>query len=404
MALSLLAVSCGDDDAQSLGSQTTVPTVTTETQTIDDAQPPSTGDGGAPPSVGGDLSQVSVTLEIIAFADEPIDTVVAPNGEWWIAQRTGRVVVINPATGDTLETILDISAETQADGERGLLGMAIDEDALYINFTDLDGTTHVDAWLLTDHIRPGERHGLLTVEQPWPNHNGGGLAIGPDGHLYIGVGDGGSGDDPLSAGQDASVVLGTILRIEPTPGASSPYAIPPDNPYADGNEGQPEIFIIGARNPWRFSFDPLTDDLWIADVGQDLFEEIDLLLGTNGWGLGANLGWNLREGTHEFTGPRPLDNVDPVFEYAHDGTPGGCSVTGGHVYRGAAIPDLVGSYIFGDFCTSSLWALSIAEGLVKFRDFEMEVPGANLAGFGIDPSGELVTLSLSGQIARVVPA
>lgn len=389
-------------------SVTTTPTSTSGADSpTDDADaedaPTTAPETLPPPPADGDVGAASVAIEQLLLLDQPIDTVVAPNGEWWIAQRTGEIVVVDPDTGETGATVLDISAETQASGERGLLGMAIDTEALYVNFTDLSGTTHVEAWLLDEQGRPGERRLLLTIDQPFSNHNGGGLAIGPDDHLYIGVGDGGSGGDPLGAGQDPTNILGSILRIDPTPSGPAAYEIPPDNPYADGTEGQPEIFIIGARNPWRFSFDPQTDDLWVADVGQDLFEEVNLLLGANGWGIGSNLGWNLREGTHEFAGERPDANVDPVFEYSHRGDPGGCSVTGGVAYRGSAIPQLVGSYVFGDFCTSTLWAVSTAGGVVEFRSFGIEIPGANLAGFGVDPSGELVVFSLDGPVSRIVP-
>jgi len=297
--------------------------------------------------------------------------------------------------------MVDISAETVAGGERGLLGITADAESLYVNFTDLGGDTNIDAFVLDPDGRPGERHQLLLIEQPFGNHNGGGLAIGPDGHLYIGMGDGGSGGDPLGAGQDPNQILGSLLRIDPTPGAGSPYAIPADNPYADGVNGRPEIFAIGLRNPWRFSFDPITDDLWIADVGQNQWEEVDLLLGANGYGLGANLGWNLREGTREFSGERPAANVDPVFEYPHAGsTPSGCSISGGVVYRGLEIPDLIGSYVFGDYCESSLWALSIVDDAVVFRD--LEVPIRDLVGITTDADGELLALSLGGDVIRVV--
>ncbi len=391
-------------------SVTSTPTSTSASESVSDdtgtdteKAPTTAPEASTPPPDDGDLGAASVATEQILLLDQPIDTVVAPNGEWWIAQRTGEIVVVDPDTGETGPIVLDIGDETQASGERGLLGIAIDAEALYTNFTDLSGNTHVEAWLLDEEGRPGERHLLLTIDQPFSNHNGGGLAIGPDRHLYIAVGDGGSGGDPLGAGQDPANILGSILRIDPTPSGAAAYEIPPDNPYADGVDGRPEIFLIGARNPWRFSFDPQTDDLWVADVGQDLFEEVNLLLGANGWGIGSNLGWNLREATHEFSGERPDANVDPVFEYAHRGDPGGCSITGGHVYRGSAIAQLVGSYVFGDFCTSTLWAVSTAGGAVEFRDFGIDVPGADLAGFGVDPSGELVVFSLDGPVSRIVP-
>jgi glucose/arabinose dehydrogenase len=313
------------------------------------------------------------------------------------------VLVLDPDTGAVGDTVLDLSAETTTDGERGLLGLAVDDDHLYVNLTDDTGATNVDAFALDAAGRPGTRTGLMTIEQPFANHNGGGLAIGPDGHLYIGVGDGGGRNDPLGAGQDPTRLLGSILRIDPTPGADRPYAIPDDNPYADGETGRPEIFLIGVRNPWRFGFDPATDDLWVADVGQDRWEEVDLLLGANGWGRGANLGWNLREGTNEFTGERPEGNVDPVFEYPHaGGDPSGCSVSGGRVYRGTAVPELVGSYVFGDYCSREVWAVSTTTGEVRFRVLTEGVD--RLVGVVEDPDGELLTIELTGRINRLVPA
>lgn len=355
----------------------------------------------SPAPLFGDLDTAEIETEVMAVLDEPIDAATAPNGEWWVAERGGRVLVVDPDSGAVGDVVIDISSETVARGEQGLLGIAVDQAASYVNFTDRSGDTRVDAWLLDDAGRPGERHRLLSVAQPYSNHNGGGLAIGPDGLLYIGMGDGGRGGDPHGHGQNPDTLLGSILRIRPTHGAGYPYEIPADNPYADSG-GAPEIFLIGARNPWRFSFDPATHNLWVADVGQDAAEEITLLAGSTGWGLGANLGWNLREGTLRYLGERPAGNVDPVFEYYHRGDPDGCSISGGHVYRGTALPDLLGSYVFGDYCTSRIWALSIADGTPRFRDLGVVVPGGELAGFAVDPAGELVALSLHGEVSRIV--
>ena len=163
--------------------------------------------------------------------------------------------------------------------------------------------------------------------------------------------------------------------------------------------GRPEIFLTGVRNPWRLSFDRATGDLWIADVGQDAYEEVTVLLAANGGGLGANLGWRLREGLHRFAGDEPPDHADPVWVYGPDD---GCSVTGGYVYRGAAIEDLYGAYVFGDYCTSRLWALQISTGEVEFRELGPEVFGGSLASFGEDAGGELYALSLNGTVARLV--
>ncbi len=369
---------------------------------------PSVASGAAVgPSGTADTAEfllVDISIEVVVELQSPIDAVVAPNGEWWIAERGGRVRVVDPRSGAVGDTLLDLNDQIRAGGERGLLGLAVDDEALYINFTNDRGDTQIEAFLLDETGRPGEGVVLLTIEQPFGNHNGGALAIGPDGHLYISVGDGGGSGDPLGTGQDPGTPLGKILRIDPTPSrAGGPYAIPTDNPFAS-RDGAPETFLIGVRNPWRMSFDSATGDFWIADVGQDRWEEVTLLLGANGWGLGTNLGWNLREGTEAFRGDRPEGNVDPVFVYNHTGEIGGCSVTGGEVYRGNAIPGLVGAYVFGDFCTSDLWAISVASGEVVFVDLDIAVPGGELVDFSVDPSGELVAISLSGAIVRLIPS
>ncbi len=411
--LAAAAAACGADDPLS-DPVPTVPSVTTvaisaadvssaapDADVVDLEQPDKAPAVPTTTPDFGDLRKVEIDTEPVLTLDRPIDMAIAPGDDLaWVAERGGRVLRVDLDAGEAVETVLDISAETTTEAERGLLGLAVTRDWLFIDYTDLNGDTRIEAFERSDSGLSGRRRLLLTQEQPYANHNGGGIEIGPDGHLYIGLGDGGSRDDPLNAGQDRFSWLGAILRIDPTPDADQPYAIPPDNPYADGAGGRPEIFLTGVRNPWRFSFDTATGDLWVADVGQDTFEEVTLLLAANRGGAGANLGWRLREGLHEFSGDRPQANVDPVWEYRHDR---GCSVTGGHVYRGAAIADLVGVYVFGDWCTSRVWAISTAEGVVAFRDLGADVPGGDLVSFGLDRSGELYTLSLSGPIARIVP-
>ena len=418
----VLAAACASDDAieDDARIRTTVPSVTAAPSTTDppdsdDEAEPSPSSAATPTTTttdptttteaelpAGDPTAASIALEVVVELQQPIDAVVAPNGEWWIAERPGRVVVVDPESGAVGDTVVAIDDETRAAGERGLLGLAVDETALYVNFTDGVGNTRIDAFVLDDAGRPGERISLLTIEQPFGNHNGGSLAIGPDGHLYIGVGDGGGGGDPLDAGQDPTQALGSILRIDPTLGAERPYVTPDDNPYGDDGTVA-EIFLTGVRNPWRFAFDPVTGDLWVADVGQNAWEEITLLLAANGGGRGANLGWNLREGVEPFAGDRPTGNVDPVFVYGREGTPSGCSVTGGEVYRGTAVPELRGAYLFGDYCTAALWAISVATGEVVFADLAVTVPGGDLVDFAVDPDGELVALSLGGAVVRIVP-
>lgn len=350
----------------------------------------------------GDMFAAEVALEHVITLDEPIDMAVAPGDDLvWIAERAGRVLRVDLQRGETVETVLDISSETVAAGERGLLGIAVTDQWLYANFTDLAGDTRVDAFERSGTGLSGGRHTILFQPQPYGNHNGGDLAIGPDGFLYVAFGDGGAGGDPLNAGQDPTTWLGAVLRINPTPGAAQPYTVPADNPFVAANQAaRPEIFLTGVRNPWRFSFDRASGDLWIADVGQDAYEEVTVLLAANGGGGGANLGWRLREGLHRFTGDEPPNHADPVWEYSQDD---GCSVTGGYVYRGSAIEDLYGAYVFGDYCASRLWALQISTGEVEFRELGAEVFGGSLASFGEDAAGELYALSLNGTVARIVP-
>jgi len=359
----------------------------------------------AVPRPDGNMFAADVDVEVILTLDEPIDMAVAPGDDLvWVAERAGLVSRVDLERGEVVETVLDITAETEATGEQGLLGIAVTDRWLFANFTDLEGDTQVEAFEREGTGLSGRRRTILTQQQPFSNHNGGDLAIGGDGFLYIGFGDGGSGGDPLDAGQDPTTWLGAVLRIEPTPEGALPYDVPPDNPFAaaEGQSpaGRPEIFLIGVRNPWRFSFDRDRGDLWIADVGQDSYEEVTVLLAANGGGLGANLGWRLREGLHYYAGEEPPGHADPVWEYGQDD---GCSVTGGFVYRGSAIEDLYGAYVFGDYCTSRLWAVQTSTGEVEFRDLGVEVPGGSLASFGEDARGELYTLSLNGPVARIVP-
>ena len=376
-----------------------------QTAAVDKAESPDPGRDTGESRPDGNMFAADVTAQQVLTLDEPIDMAVAPGDDLvWIAERAGRVLRVDTERGEVVETVLDITAETEAAGERGLLGIAVTDRWLFANFTDLEGDTRVDAFERSGTGLGDQRRTILTQSQPFRNHNGGDLAIGPDGLLYVGFGDGGSGGDPLDSGQDPTTWLGAVLRIEPTPDEVEPYAVPPDNPFAAAGgrpqEGRPEIFLTGVRNPWRLSFDRDRGDLWIADVGQDRYEEVTVLLAANGGGLGSNLGWRLREGLHSFSGDEPAGHADPVWVYSQDD---GCSVTGGFVYRGSAIEDLYGAYVFGDYCTSRLWALQISTGEVEFRDLGVDVPGGSLASFGEDAQGELYTLSLNGPVARIAP-
>ena len=306
--------------------------------------------------------------------------------------------------------LLDISDEVINEGERGLLGMAFSSDGrkLYIDFTrQPDGHTVVLEYELGDRttIDEDSRREILFVEQPFANHNGGQLVVGPDGFLFVGLGDGGSGGDPEGHGQDTSTLLGSILRIDPEGGAEDgpAYGIPPGNPFADGEDGAPEIWLYGVRNPWRFTFDAATGDLWVGDVGQNAYEEIDRLPAVGGFeaGKGANLGWNEMEATHSFDGgENPPGAVLPIFEYGRDA---GCSITGGYVYRGDDIPGLEGAYVYTDYCSAGIRGLQV-DGDTVIDSRTWDLPVEQLYSFGQDDDGELYLLLASGPVLKLTAA
>ena len=388
----LLGPACGGDDDDDAGDLRATTTTTVPPESTEPAAP-----GTAP------LAEIDLSLTEVATAEGPTALVARAGTETaYVAEVAGRV---RSMTDGTLgEPVLDISDDVVADGEQGLLGIEFSPDGgtLYASYSLApDGDTRVDAYTMDgDALDAGSRRELLAVEQPYPNHNGGDLAIGPDGFLYVALGDGGSGGDPEGNGQDTQALLGKILRIDPTrPAGGAEYGIPADNPFADGQDGAPEVWLYGVRNPWRFSFDAETGDLWIGDVGQDAFEEIDLLPAADGGGNGANLGWNEMEGAHPFEGgSNPEGAVLPAFEY--DRSEGACSVTGGVVYRGDAIPELTGAYLFTDYCAGQLRGLRASGGqVVEEHIFDAE--GPDLVSFGEDAAGEVYVLSLDGPIYRV---
>ncbi len=325
------------------------------------------------------------------------------SGDLYILQQSGQIRIARQ--GQLLETpFLEISDRTSGAtrpgyyGERGLLGLAFhplysQNGFLYVNYTDREGNTVIARFQRSsanpDLADPGSELRLLQVTQPFPNHNGGMLAFGPDGYLYIGLGDGGSGGDPQDNGQSTNTLLGKILRIDVNQGEL--YAVPADNPYTAGG-GLSEIWALGLRNPWRFSFDRLTGDLFIADVGQNQWEEINFLpAGSSG---GANLGWRYRESLHEFQGQPPagLSLLDPVAEYGHGP---GCSVTGGVVARSANLPAWEGVYLYGDYCSGQVWGLLQSPDGAWQNQLLFET-GMNITSFGSDDAGEVYLLDYSG--------
>ncbi|MGQ9548116.1 MAG: PQQ-dependent sugar dehydrogenase [Roseiflexus sp.] len=323
------------------------------------------------------------------------------SGRLFVVEQVGRIKIVRD--GQVLpEPFLDITDRVGSRAnEQGLLSVAFhpryrENGWLFVNYTDHGGNTVVSRFNATgDRADPVSEQVVLTIKQPFANHNGGLIVFGPDGMLYIGMGDGGGAGDPLGAGQDRSMLLGKILRINVD---ELPYTIPPDNPWADGVNGRQENWVIGVRNPWRFSFDRATGDLFVADVGQNRLEEVHLLRA--GQIAGANLGWNVMEGNECF---RRNDCNRQAFDLPIDVYPHslGCSITGGHVYRGAAFPSLQGVYVFGDFCSGRIWGLRPSG--TEWERIELLQADVQIASFGEDEAGELYVAGHSnGVLYRIV--
>lgn len=344
-------------------------------------------------------------VPVARFLFEPIDMAHSNDGtgKLYIAEKRGLIWQLE---GDFLwpDPYLDIQTLTNPEGyETGLLGIAfhpnyINNGYLYVYYTNLNGNTIIarfEAAFDADQIDPATRTIIYTTQQPYHNHNGGKIVFGPDGYLYIALGDGGSQGDPLGNGQNTNTPLGAILRIDVDNGA--PYAIPPDNPFVNGG-GLPEVWAYGLRNPWKFSFDQETGDLYIGDVGQNSFEEINFLPG--GITGGSNFGWNYFEGTHTYAGSPPTDAtfVMPVAEYGREG--GNCTVVGGYVYRGDEMPEWNGVYFYGDYCSGTIWGLT--QNTTGEWQSQILYQGLTwLSSFGQDQDGNLYLLSFDGSVYRL---
>jgi glucose/arabinose dehydrogenase len=329
------------------------------------------------------------------------------SGRLFVVEQVGRIWVVKDGQVQP-KPLLDIrSIVNSASNERGLLGLAFDpkykdNGIFYVHYSDRNGDTAIARYHVSadnpDAADPSTAKVILHVQQPYANHNGGQLAFGPDGYLYIGLGDGGSQGDPHGNGQNSHVLLGKILRIDVSKGDT--YSIPPDNPFADGKNGAPEVWAMGLRNPWRFSFDRATGDLYIGDVGQNQWEEVDFQpAGSPG---GANYGWNIMEGNHPYSrAANPGSLVMPIAEYDHGQ---GIAVTGGYVYRGKALPDLQGVYFFADYGSGRMWTTyrdgSNAWNTTLFMDTGKVIPS-----FGEDEAGELYLTDFnSGGIFQLAAA
>ena len=378
----------------------------------DPAGPVDPGGGGPDPNDPpvGDGS-FSVGLDRIAQGlDNPV-LAIAPPGDarLFIVEQPGRIRILRDGTV-AATPFLDLTDRVAAGGERGLLGLAFHPDfagtgRFFVNYTHVDGTTRIERFEVgadPDRADAGSGVTLLSVYQPFPNHNGGHLEFGPDGMLYIALGDGGGSADPDGNGQSVSTLLGKILRIDVD--AATPYGIPQDNPFAGSATARPEIWAYGLRNPWRFSFDAPTGRIYIADVGETAREEVNVARASDG---GLNYGWSVMEGSACFrTSSCSTEGLTlPVIEYTHE--EGRCSVTGGRTYRGAAIPEMAGYYLYADYCRGWIRSFRLeADTAADHRQWDVPSPG-RITSFGRDAEGELYVVTTGGAaggaIYRIVP-
>ena len=343
-------------------------------------------------------------LELVTQnAENPVH-LSAPPGDprVFLVEQAGRVRILeNGRFRD--RPFLDIVDRVRSGGERGLLSLAFHpryakNGFFFVNYTDKNGDTRVERYKVTADSNVADASSgqlVIFVKQPYANHNGGHILFGPDGMLYVAMGDGGSGGDPHGYGQNKDELLGKLLRLDVDHGR--PYAIPRDNPFRGGGGGRAEIWAYGLRNPWRIAFDPPSKLLYIADVGQNQWEEIDVMPAGRG---GFNYGWNWMEGSHRFRpgAGRPSGLVVPLVEYGHDE---GCSITGGVVYRGKELPALAGHYVFSDYCSG--WVRSFRVQGTRAVDFRLwkGLEAGSVTSFGVDGAGELYVLSAPNRVFRV---
>jgi glucose/arabinose dehydrogenase len=342
---------------------------------------------------------------ILSGLAQPIGLTNAGDGSdrLFVIEQSGVIRVIRD--NDLLvDPFLDITGQVNCCGERGLLGLAFHPEYnhngyFFVNYTDINDDTVIARFQVTDEVdqaNPSSEIRLLIVDQPFSNHNGGSLAFGPDGYLYVGLGDGGSGGDPLGNAQNTDVLLGKLLRLDVDRGDL--YAIPPDNPFVNGG-GAPEVWVSGLRNPWRFSFDRLTGDLYIGDVGQGSWEEIDFLPAGNSGGV--NFGWNYMEGAHPYSISQPPEDTtltDPVAEYGRDQ---GFSVIGGLVYRGDQLPGWQGIYLYGDYGSGFIWGL-MRDAAGSWKNKLLFQTDTRITSFGEDENGEIYYVSYEGGLYKFV--
>lgn len=352
----------------------------------------------------GNNGFVDLAVEIAAsgFSNPIYLTAPAVDPRLFVVEQSGRIKIVENGQVRAIP-FLDITDRVSSGGERGLFSVAFhpqygSNGFFYVNYTDSNGDSRIERYSVSgdpDVADPNSAKLIISVQQPFANHNGGLVVFGSDGMLYIGLGDGGSGGDPQGHGQNTSTLLGSLLRIDVDGG--DPYAVPLDNPFIGGG-GAREVWAYGLRNPWRFSFDRVANQLYIADIGQNAWEEVDVVSASE---AGLNYGWNSMEGSQCFA-TDPCDATDLVLPALEYGRSEGCSVTGGYVYRGSAIPGIQGHYFYSDYCSGFLRSFRFSVGSVSDeREWDVGDLGSVLS-FGQDAEGELYVLSGNGNLYRLV--
>jgi glucose/arabinose dehydrogenase len=412
LALALTAAACGSSESPSAAP----PSPSSTRAAASPSAPASTAP--ASPSqrslAPGNPAAAKVDLQrVVGGLDAPLDLVMPPDGSGrlFVLEQAGRIRIVESGRL-TARPFLDLTDQVSSGGERGLLGLAFEPDfghaganRFYVNYTDTNGNTVIAEYRVSaddpNIADPTSARVLLHIAQPFANHNGGDLVFGPDRMLYAGLGDGGSGGDPMGNGQRLDTLLGKLLRLDPL-GVEGSSLAPADNPFANRSGARPEIWSFGLRNPWRFSFDRATGDLWIGDVGQNAYEEVDLARAGGGSGRGLNFGWNRMEGAHCYPSGDSCDRSGltlPVAEYGHDQ---GCAVVGGYVDRAPDAGPLAGVYLFSDNCSGRIWGISSAADGPQ-RPVVLNDGGRAISSFGEDADGRLYATDLaSGDVLAVV--
>lgn len=356
------------------------------------------------------ISAQQVNLQVFANGfDQPIGletTGVPGDDRIFVVEKGGKVKILNPNGSVNPVPFLDISGQVSTGGERGLLGLVFHPNFasngyLYVNYTDTNGDTQVSRFTVNgvnpNNVILSTELPIIDFSQPFSNHNGGDLAFGPNGYLFIATGDGGSGGDPGNRAQDLSVLLGKILRIDvDNPSGGNNYGIPPNNPFVSDPNALDEIWAYGLRNPWRFSFDTVGGNIWIGDVGQENVEEINRQSIT---AAGVNYGWRCYEGSQAYntSGCPPVNQLTfPIAEYSSASGSGNCSVTGGFVYRGSVYTDILGLYFFADYCSGMIGTIDASGNVINHGNFN-----GNWVSFGKDSTGELYIIDIGGSIYKI---